>query len=318
MVDIRRRGAQLFIAALITLSAFAAIIALITLPCFDARPRDRFANVPMEGSFIEIDGVRVHYVSRGTGDPLVLIHGFGAWSYSWRRNIGPLSKDFKVYALDMKGFGLSDKPANSNYSLEAQAKLVASFMDELEIEKAVVVGNSLGGEVALKLYSMRPERIRGLVLIDSTGYFEGPTGPLVAPHPKWFRLAVIRSLILTRWQVRRQLHLVYSSPRKITEDVIDGYYLPLKADGMDEAVLAMWDTLRLENEIPIIRTIGIPTLIIWGQNDRIVPLSFARRFKTDIPRAELVIAENAGHAPQEESPQTVNEAIKRFALSLNP
>lgn len=306
--------------AAVSIAALAMVIAVISFFVFgDRQNGKRPMKVSNEGSFMTIDGVQIHYITKGTGTPLLLIHGFGAWSYSWRHNIGPLSRDFKVYALDLKGFGLSDKPAKANYSLEAQAKLVSSFMDELGIKKAVIAGSSLGGEIALKLYSMKPECVKGLILIDSTGYLEGPNGPRVASHPRWFRLALIRTLVLTKWQVRRQLYRAYHMPEKtVTEDIVEEYYRPLKAEGMDEAALAIWDTLRLENEIPIIRSIGVPTLIIWGENDRVIPLSFAHRFKADIPKAKLVIVKNAGHAPQEENPQRVNEAIRNFESSIEP
>src|SRR5882762_10007752 len=118
--------------------------------------------------FAEIDGVRVHYQEKGMGTPLVLIHGFTSSTYSWKDVFEPLSKNFRVIAVDLKGFGFSGKP-DGDYTRRAQAILVAHLLDYLKIDKAWLCGNSMGGEIALNLALHNPARVAGLILIDSAG-----------------------------------------------------------------------------------------------------------------------------------------------------
>ena len=118
--------------------------------------------------FAEIDGVRVHYQERGTGTPIVLIHGFTSSTYSWKDVFEPLSKNFHVIAVDLKGFGFSGKP-DGDYTRRAQAILVGHLLDYLKVERAWLCGNSMGGEVALNIALQNPQRVAGLILIDSGG-----------------------------------------------------------------------------------------------------------------------------------------------------
>jgi len=128
------------------------------------------ASVPNSeySHFTEIDGVQIHYQEKGNGIPLVLIHGFTSSTYSWKDVFLPLSKDFRVIAVDLKGFGFSGKP-DGDYSRPAQAELVSHLLDYLKIEKAWLCGNSMGGEVSLNVALHNPARVAGLILIDSAG-----------------------------------------------------------------------------------------------------------------------------------------------------
>ena len=144
------------------------VIAAIAFTVFwFARPADvSFAEVRASvpnseySHFADIDGVRIHYQEKGTGTPLVLLHGFTSSTYSWKDVFDPLSKNFRVIAVDLKGFGFSGKP-DGDYSRRAQAMLVTHLLDYLKIEKAWLCGNSMGGEVALNLALLNPQR-RGL------------------------------------------------------------------------------------------------------------------------------------------------------------
>src|SRR3990172_12332306 len=119
------------------------------------------------GMFVDIDGVRVHYVEAGRGDPVVLIHGWNGSTFSYRHTIPELAQNHRVVALDLLGFGYSGRPARADYSVTAQVRLVAGLMDRLDIPSAVVAGHSMGGGIAMRLALSHPERVERLVLVDS-------------------------------------------------------------------------------------------------------------------------------------------------------
>lgn len=267
-----------------------------------------------QGEFTSINGTKIHYISRGQGKPLILIHGFGASTFTWRKNINSLaSKGFKVWALDQKGFGLSDKPVSSEYSLKAQAKLIKKFMDEKKIEKAVLVGSSMGGAVLINFATLYPQRAKKLILIDSAGYQKGPP-PWIASAPlKPFLKMFVRATALNKTIFTLSARRAYYNDKIITPELIDGYYLPLKIPGAEEALYEM----ASQNDLPLVKNrikkVKVPTLIIWGKEDRIIPVKNAYWFHRDIQGSKLTIIEKCGHSPQEEKPAQVNQLIVEFA-----
>ena len=179
--------------------------------------------------FAEIDGVRIHYQEKGNGVPLVLIHGYGSSTYSWKDVFEPLSQSFRVIAVDLKGFGFSSKP-DGDYSRRAQAMLVLSLLESLQIEKAWLCGNSMGGEVALNAALLNPERVAGLILIDSGGVAVAGSGSLA---PRYLLVPVVgrvlTALSLTSDKLVRQgLEKSFYDRTKITDERIANYYRPLQ------------------------------------------------------------------------------------------
>jgi len=152
------------------------VLAIVALTVFwFVRPADVSfdqvrASVPNSNysHFADIDGVRIHYQEKGTGTPLVLIHGYSSSTYSWKDVLEPLAKTFHVIAVDLKGFGFSAKP-DGDYTRRAQAVLVTHLLEHLKIGKAWLCGNSMGGEVVLNVALANPERVAGLILVDSAG-----------------------------------------------------------------------------------------------------------------------------------------------------
>ena len=172
------------------------VLATVALTVFwFARPADVSfdevrAGVPYSNysHFADIDGVRIHYQEKGTGTPLVLIHGYTSSTYSWKDVFEPLAKSFHVIAVDLKGFGFSGKP-DGDYTRRAQAVLVEHLLEHLNIQKAWLCGNSMGGEVALNVALANPQRVAGLILIDSAGV-EVPGSGSLAPAISSFRVSV--------------------------------------------------------------------------------------------------------------------------------
>lgn len=282
------------------------IVAALTLRWL-VRPREdiewRRARPP--GSIIEIDGVGVHYIERGGGpDAVVLIHGFGGHTYTFRYLVPELSRDHRVVALDLKGFGYTERPKNSDYSLGEQARLVMRLMDELGIDRASLVGHSLGGEVAMRMASGWPERMERIVLAASVSGDRIPTLP-VTPLIKpllWF---------VGRLFGRRLFRRMFYDERKATKEVLEAYRKPLRIKGSGDAVYQLLRDGRREKAVDSKR-ITAPVLILWASTERILPRWTLTRLRKRFPRAEVVTVEHAGHLLLEEQPEASNGAIRRF------
>ena len=288
-----------------------------------ARPADLSfdelrAGVPNSAysKFADIDGVRLHYQEKGTGQPLVLIHGFTSSTYSWKEVFEPLAKHFHVVAVDLKGFGFSGKP-DGDYSRRAQAVLVAHLLDYLQIDKAWLCGNSMGGEVALNFALQNPKRVAGLVLIDSAGVVVPGAGSLAPGYlliPGVGR--VLMALALTSDKlVREGLEKSFYDHANVTAERVAYYHRPLKTRGGQLAAMrarTQWSMFPIEQDLNKINT---PALIIWGAEDALIPLAAGQRMHTLIKDSKLLILESCGHVPQEEMPAKVVEEIERFVAA---
>jgi pimeloyl-ACP methyl ester carboxylesterase len=298
-----------------------SVIAAIALTVFwFARPVDVSfdevrASVPNSAysHFADIDGVRVHYQEKGTGAPLVLLHGFSSSTYTWKDVFEPLAKSYRVIAVDLKGFGFSGKP-DGDYSRRAQAILVAHLLDHLKIEKVWLAGNSMGGDVSLNLAVQNPQRVAGLILIDSGGVSVSGANSLT---PGYVRIPfvgpVLIALALTSDRlVRLGLEKSFYDDAKITDERVASYYRPLKTRGGQLAALRA----RIQaGEFPIepdLNKIIVPTLIVWGAEDELIPLEAGRKMNSLIKGSKLVILERCGHVPQEELPERVFDEMTKF------
>ena len=273
------------------------------------------ASVPNSeySHFADIDGVRIHYQEKGTGTPLLLIHGFTSSVFSWKDVFEPLSKDFHVIAVDLKGFGFSGKP-DGDYTRRGQANLVGHFLDHLKIDKVWLCGNSMGGDVSLNLAVQNPQRVAGLILIDSGGVKVEGSGSLA---PGYLLIPVVgrvlTSLALRSDKlVREGLEKSFYDRSKITDDRVTAYYRPLQTrDGQLAALRARTQS----NEFPVepeLGKISAPALIIWGADDALIPLAAGRKMNSLIKNSKLVVFEKCGHLPQEEMPERVVDEITKF------
>ncbi len=219
--------------ALIVIVAIAFVVFWFTRPA-DVSFEEARAGVPYSefSHFAEIDGVRIHYQEKGVGTPLVLIHGFTSSTYSWKDVFEPLSRNFRVIAVDLKGFGFSGKP-DGDYTRRAQAQLVAHLLNHFKIEKAWLVGNSMGGEVALNVALGNPQLVAGLILIDSAGVAVTGGSSLA---PAYVRIPFVgralTALALTSHKlVREGLEKSFFDDAKVTAERVAYYHRPLKHAG---------------------------------------------------------------------------------------
>jgi pimeloyl-ACP methyl ester carboxylesterase len=304
------------------LLALVVVVVIAFTVFWFARPADvsfaeARASVPNShySRFADVDGVRVHYQEKGTGPPLVLLHGFTSSTYSWKDVFDPLAKNFRVIAVDLKGFGFSGKP-DGDYSRRAQAMLVAQLLDYLKIEKAWLCGSSMGGEVALNLTLSNPQRVAGLILIDSAGVEVPGSGSLA---PGYLLLPVVgrvlTALSLTSDKlVREGLEKSFYDRSKVTNERVAYYYRFLKTRGGQLAALrarTQADDFPIEQDLS---RISAPVLIIWGAQDALIPLAAGIKMNKLIKDSKLVVFDNCGHLAQEEMPaRTVSEMISFIA-----
>jgi len=260
--------------------------------------------------------VRLAVNDVGKGPPVVLIHGLGTNSYTWHRIAPKLARHHRVVTIDLKGFGASEKPLNGSYTVRAQADLVREVIDRKGLHGATLVGHSYGGGIALLLalddLKAGRQRIKRLVLLDSIAYPQ--------KTPLFFDLIQVpvigdlsMSVIPADVQIEQALRLAYEQEQAVTKEAIARYSAPLATAGGKHAVVETVRNIVPENIEIIARqypNIQVPTLIVWCDKDRVVPLKLGRRLATNMPNAGLRVVRGCGHSPQEEKPAETLEIIK--------
>ena len=253
----------------------------------------------------------------GAGDPILCLHGLGANIYSWRHFIIPFSKNNKLILVDLKGCGKSPKPRDAHYSIEEKADEVYNLILEENLTNLTLVGNSLGGAVALlvaiRLGKQNPNRLSKLVLIDSAGAKKHLPG-----HLKLVRSvlgAPIIYLTPTKLAAKMTLRMCYYDRKKATGEHVKAYAAPIASPGGRHALL---QTARqcippnADKLIAELSTITVPTFILWGREDKVIPLRVGELLHQLIPKSTLEVIEECGHIPQEEKPDETIARISRF------
>lgn len=292
------------------------LLAPLALPagCSSAGKHLQLPPCVEERNYVTVQDVKINYIERGHGDRnVLLVHGFGSSIYSWNDLLGPLGERFHVYAMDVKGFGYSEKPKDADYSLVALMDFVIDFMDAVGLERATLVGHSMGGALCLAAAIDFPERVERLVLIDAAGY------PMDLPLPirvSRMRLtSTVGRLFYGEWAVRWGLKQAFHDPSRVTPERVRAYYLPSRTKngiGAPLKILRNYDPILFqyaERRIPRVRC---PTLVLWGEQDTWVPVDHARRFAEDIPDAVVRLIPDCGHVPQEERPEAVLPLLLAF------
>lgn len=278
---------------------------------------DRVAHSD-KSHFVEVDGATVHYQEFGNhADPtIILIHGFTASVYVWKNTAPVLAENgFHVIAPDLLGFGYSDKPRWFDYSIESQARMISRFMNRLGIGRAVVVGSSYGGAVAATLALDYRERVEKLVLADAVCN-DGPKN-----HPL-MKLGMVPGLgeaitpfiLDSKAFTKMRMHqtLAPANHHLITQERIDSVVRPLSAADAHHSVLASsrnWHANRIERDANLISQ---PTLIIWGEEDTVVPIRDGYSLHDRILHSRFVVLPNCGHVPQEEKSKIFSELVVEF------
>lgn len=304
----------------------AVIIILLVAPFVIPLPEQpdmtAEALAPGTGRFVTVDGVKTYVLDIGPrdGPAVVLIHGFGGSTFSWRDTIPALaSSGYRAVALDLKGFGLSDKSFEEDYGHPSQAMFVAGVMDELGVEKASIAGHSMGASVLGHFAALFPERVNKLVLVDGTvnvdedGPGFDPISWLIQfpPIRQWARIIMRRQL--NEETVAARLRTAYHDPEKITQEIETGYLMPQRVKDWELALLGIVrDSNKNSLASPLQSSLVAPILIVWGEQDTWVPLSRGRVLAESLPTSDLSIIPNSGHLPMEEQAELFNDILLDF------
>ncbi len=268
------------------------------------------AGTEFAARYLRVDGAKIRYIDAGHGTPVIFLHGLGASMYAWRKNLPAVAAaGFRVIAFDNRGFGLSDKPP-APYDNAAYARLTVAFMDSLRLSDAVLVGHSMGGAIAAHVAIEYPRRVRGLVLVASAGL--GTREPLLFRIARWPVLGRVALAFRGRGYTGRLLRSTYFDASKVTEADVDQYYAPVAQPEYGRALVGVLRQFRFTAVEGRLDRIAAATMVLWGEEDRWVPIALGRALATGITRSAFVSVPRAGHSVQEEAPDQVNHLMIRF------
>jgi pimeloyl-ACP methyl ester carboxylesterase len=258
------------------------------------------------GRFINLDGHQTHYIERGNGEPLVLLHGFGSDSYTWHNNINALAESFKVYAIDLWGCGYSTRES-LDYGYPLYVNQLRCFMDALKIEKASLIGQSMGGGTIIKFATEHRDKVRSIILVCAGGMPSKclPIQQILA-LPGLGELALSLPTNFTRSLIIKR---VYLYRKEVSKEYFDGLTWSQK-------IMRLRFFHTLDNEIQELAEMGIPTLIVWGRHDKAIPLKLGQEMHRILKSSRLEIFEDSGHEPHDEEPEKFNRVILDFLTKM--
>lgn len=277
--------------------------------------------------FVNVDGINMHVNVRGEGEPILLIHGSFSSLHTWEAWERELSPYFMTISMDLPGHGLTGPDDKKRYGVEEYADLLFSLADNLGIDEFHIAGNSMGGAVALRMASEKPDRILTLNLINSSG---APNRAVVNTNSKRtntskapiFQLAshpIFSKILLKctpKFLFKMNMNQVYFDSEKIKDESVTRYYELMRREGNRQATL---DRLTTKKALNIdFEKIKMPVLITWGREDKWIPLANGERLAAAIPEAKFKVFDRAGHVPMEEIPtETVIEYLSFLGIQAN-
>ncbi len=276
--------------------------------------KSKYANAASQ--FIEVDGVMVHYRIEGNRQdsiPLVLIHGTGSSLHTWESWVTALKGEQQVISMDLPAYGLTGPNPEHDYSIEKYSDFIAHFLEKIKVKKCDLGGNSLGGNIAWAVALKYPDLVKKLILVDAAGYpLQSKSVPIAFQLAKIPVLNQAFSFITPRFIVENSVKNVFSDKSKVTDGLIDRYFdLSLRAGNRQAFVDRLAN--QTQNEwYQKITTIQQPTLILWGENDFLIPVENAQRFHNDLPHDTLLILKGLGHVPMEENPSETVKSVIEF------
>lgn len=254
--------------------------------------------------FLELDGMNVHYRINGdTGETVVLLHGTASSLHTWEAWTDELSKTYRVVSFDLPGFGITGPEPNDVYTRDRYLKFVDDVLVKLDIDTCYMAGNSFGGYLTWSYAVKHPEKVKKIALLNSSGYPRGdqPT-PISFKLQKMNWMKAVLTHVTPKSLVRRGVEVVYYDDSKIKEENVERYMNLLLREGNRGGLMGKTQQITYSYSEEI-KQVQCPTLIMWGDSDRLVNVEAAPKFHADIPNSELLIYENMGHVPMEEIPE---------------
>jgi len=267
--------------------------------------------------FMEVDGVRLHYQEAGdpNAPPMILVHGFAASNLVWSKVFLEFAAaGYRVIAPDLPGYGYSGKPRHLDYTIASQSEMVVGFLKRLDIDRAVLLGSSYGAAVAATIALDHPTLVEKLIMVGAVNNNK-PTRYLLM---RLFGSPIIGDilsplLVGSRWLLRLRMKRVYDRHSWVLDERrVDARHLPLRTRGAHRAIIRTvrrWDAERVSREAHLLTQ---PTLLLWGDSDREVPLADGKRLHEAIPGSRLLVFRECGHLPHEEYPTQFVEVVLDF------
>jgi pimeloyl-ACP methyl ester carboxylesterase len=265
---------------------------------------------PPEAKQATIYGTKIHYIDKGTGPVVVLLHGLGGSGNNWALNTPALAQSFRVIVPDQIGFGQSDKPI-INYRIATYVDWLDALFKELKIERASLVGNSMGGWIAASFALAHPDKVDKLVLVDAGGFLppaDFDVRQLAAMNPS------------TREGMKQLSALLFFNKLFQSDAAIDAALTSRVKAGDGYTINSLNESVARREDFLDNRLAGIkqPTLVVWGRNDGLTPLAMGERFKKEIAGSELLVIDQAGHFPQVEKATEFNAGLLKFLSATKP
>jgi pimeloyl-ACP methyl ester carboxylesterase len=303
----------------LTWIALALVVALLGLGVALWQPDVPRAQLEAEyagptSRFVTVDGVRFHVRESGRpdGQAVLLLHGFGASLHTWEDWARALEPDFRVVRIDLPGFGLTGADPQRNYTDDRAVVLLAGLLDALGILRTDVIGSSMGGRIAWRFAAERPERVRKLVLMAPDGFASPGRG--YDQRNKVPLMMRVLPYTLPTPLLRAGLAPAYADPGVLRPEVLERYRAMLLAPGVRQAVLDRTEDNVLVDPLPYLRRIQVPVLLLWGEEDRMVPARHAADYAAVLADSRTVVLPGLGHVPMEEDPAGSVAAVRDFLL----
>ena len=261
---------------------------------------------------IDIDGLKVHYKETGPlGAPaLLLLHGFGSSLQAWDDWSVKLEQKYRVIRLDLPGFGLTGASPDHDYSEEKDLAILTRFADKLGLDKFSVIGHSMGGKMAWSLAAAQPDRVQALVLMAPDGF---PETKDIGTKP--YEVPAIMGLIkyvLPKYLVRKSIEPAFAEADALNDALVNRYFDMLRAPGVRGAILERSNQTIYTDPVPRLKAIKAPTLLIWGEQDQMIPSNNAQSYANVLSNSTTVLVPKLGHLLQEEQPEKGLTAVMQF------
>lgn len=264
---------------------------------------------------LEIDGLKIRYRDEGPrgASAIIMVHGFASSLETWDSLAAELSNDYRVIRLDLPGHGLTGPDPESRYTNEETVEFLGKFVTALDIKKPLLIGNSSGGLVSWRLAAKSPEAVSGLVLIAPGGFSINGVTETPVEVPMMVKFYLTKAPMAG---VKQATGALYGDPEKLSEARINSVHDMMVWPGNGDAFVARAASFTLPDPTEDLQGIEVPTLIIWGDKDVMVPAAHAEKFAAAMPKVTLKLYENAGHVPQEETPEQLASDVREFFASL--
>ncbi|MBU3619331.1 alpha/beta fold hydrolase [Polynucleobacter sp. JS-Fieb-80-E5] len=264
-------------------------------------------------AYVSALGVNIHYQDTGPSKnpvPILFLHGFGSSLQTWDAWTEALSSEYRVISLDLPGFALTGEDPSGIYTDERSVAVIEAFLKELQIPKVVLVGNSMGGKFAWQFAARYPDQVSKLVLISPDGY--ASPGMEYGKKTEVPAIAQLYRYFFSKTFLAMNLEPAYANPNTLNDALVNRYYDLMLAPGVRGAILARMQQTVLQDPVPALTNIKVPTLLIWGEKDAFIPIANANDYLKVMPNAKRVSLPNIGHLPQEEQPNIGLAALKEF------